>query len=64
MAYLCKEHRFFKVDVGISVETGNFLPKNGYVWIWGIFYQKKNGYGWIWIRPNGVEWSGSQNFAP
>ena len=31
---------FFKVDEGISVETGNFLPKNGYVWIWRIFYRK------------------------
>ena len=31
---------------------------------YGEFSTKKSGYLWIWIRPNGVEWSGSQNFAP
>ena len=34
---------------------------------YGEFSTEKSGYGWIiriWIRPNGVEWSGSQNFAP
>ena len=25
---------------------------------------KKSRYGWIWIWPNGVEWSGTRNFAP
>ena len=67
MAYLYIEHKitgFSKVDLGISVETGNFLPKNGYGWKWGIFYKKKSGYGWIWIRPNGVEWSGVSEFYP
>ena len=60
MAYLYIKHKitgFFKVDVGISVETGNFLPKNGYGWIWGIFYRKIR----IWMdmdpaERGGVEW--------
>ena len=30
---------------------------------YGEFSTEKSGYGWIWTRPNGVEWSGSQNFA-
>ena len=61
MAYLYIGHkitRFFKVDVGISVETGNSsTPKNGYGWIWGIFYRKIR----IWMdmdpaERGGVEW--------
>ena len=52
-----QNHRFFKLDVGISMETGNFLPKNGYGWIWGIFYRKIR----IWMdmdpaERSGVEW--------
>ena len=31
---------------------------------YGEFSTEKSGYGWIWMRPNGEEWSGSQNFAP
>ena len=45
------------------MEPGNSLPKmdmGGY----GEFSTEKSGYGGIWIRPNGVEWSGPQNFAP
>ena len=39
------------------METGNFLPKNGYGWIWGIFYRKIR----IWMdmdpaERGGVEW--------
>ena len=38
--------------------TGNFLPQNGYGWIWGIFYQKIR----IWMdmdpaERGGVEWA-------
>ena len=56
MAYLYNR-RFFKVDVGISVETGNILPKIGYGWIWRIFYRKIR----IWMdmdlaERGGVEW--------
>ena len=60
MAYLYIEHKitgFFKVDVGISMETGNFLPKNGYGWIWIIFYRKIRK--WMDMDPaerGGVEW--------
>ena len=60
MAYLYVEHKitgFFKVDVGISMETEILSPKvdmGGY----GEFSTEKSGYGLIWIRPNGggVEW--------
>ena len=39
------------------METGNFLPKNGYGWIWGTFYQKIR----IWMDTDpaergGMEW--------
>ena len=52
-----------------------FCKVDRYGWKRGIFYQKmdmvgngvfsteKYGYGWVWIWPNGVEWSGSQNFT-
>ena len=63
MAYLYIEHKFFfstryfPVDVGISVEAGNFIPKNGYGWIWGIFYRTIR----IWMdmdptKRDGMEW--------
>ena len=39
------------------MKTGNFLPKNRYGWIWGIFYPKIR----IWMdmdpaERGGVEW--------
>ena len=65
MAHLYVEHNingFAKFnDVG---ENGEISTKNGYGWKWIIVYKKKSGYGCISICLNGVEWSGSQNFAP
>ena len=36
------------------METGNYLPKNGYGWIWGIFYRKIR----IWMDVDPAEWGG------
>ena len=60
MAYLYSiKSQFFKVDVGISVETGNFLPKNGYGWIWRIFYRKIR----IWMEMDPAERGGVERVS-
>ena len=65
MVYLYIEHNirgFAKLtDVG---GNGEFSTPKMDMGGNGEFSTKKSGYGWIWIWPNGVEWSGSQNFAP
>ena len=65
MAYLYKEHKitgFAKsTDIG---ENGEFSEKKINMGGNGEFSTTKSGYGWIWVRPNGVEWTGSKNFAP